>query len=120
MVHNEYNKLYEELLQPKNNVSIHQRYLQYLALLVFKSFMRLNVEFKWSYFNEKPIPHDLRKRTKVFLPPVKSFHLGLNYLQFRGRILWNNPLSSIKNSQTINKLKTKLKNLGNIHCTCGV
>ena len=42
------------------------------------------------------------------------------YVQFRGRILWNNPLLSIKNSQTINKLKAKLKNWGNIHCTCGV
>ena len=61
-----------------NNVSIHQRHLQYLALEVFKSLIHLKTEFMWSYFNENPIPSDLRKGIKVFLPPVKSFRFGLN------------------------------------------
>ena len=118
VVYNEYNKSYGELLQINNNVSIHQRHLQYLALEVFKSLMHLNPEFMWSYFNENPIPYDLRKGIKVFLPPVKSFRFGLNSIQFRGSSLWNNLPSSIKNSQTINEFKVKLKNLVNIHCTC--
>ena len=120
MVYNEYNKSYGELLQLNNNVSIHQRHLQYLALEVFKSLMHLNPEFMWSYFNENPIPYDLRKGTKVFLPPVKSFRLGLNSVHFRGSILRNNLPSSIKKSQTINEFKAKIKNLGSIHCTCGL
>ena len=120
VVYNEYNKSYGELPQLNNNVSLHQRHLQYLALEVFKSLMHLNPEFMWSYFNENPIPYDLRKGIKVFLPPVKSFRFGLNSIHFRGSILWNNLPSSIKNSQTINEFKVKLKNLGNIHCTCGV
>ena len=120
VVYYEYNKSYQELLQLNNIVSIHQRHLQYLALQVFKSLMHLNPEFMWSYFNEKPITYDLKKGTKVFLSPVKSFRLGLNSVHFRGIILWNNIPSSIKNSQTINEFKVKLKNLGNIHCTCGV
>ena len=120
MVYNEYNKSYQELLQFNNMVSIRQKHLQYLALEVFKSLMHLNPEFMWFYFNEKPNTYDLRKGTKVFPPPVKSFRLGLNSLYFRGSILWNNLPSSIKNSQTINEFKVKLKNLGNIHCTCGV
>ena len=82
--------------------------------------MHLNPEFIWSYFNENPIPYDLRKGVKVFLPPVKSFCFGLNSIHFRGSSLWNNLPSSIKNSQTINEFKIKLKNLGNIYCTCGV
>ena len=83
--------------------------------------MHLNPGFMWSYFNENPILYDLRKRIKAFLPPVKSFRFGLNSsIHFRGSILWNNLPSSIKNSQTINEFKVKLKNLENIHCTCGV
>ena len=120
VVYNEYNKSYRELLQLNNNVSIHQRHLQYLALEVFKSLMHLNPEFMWSYFNENPIPYDLRKGIKVFLPQFKSFRFDLNSIRFRGSILWNNLPSSIKNSQTINEFKVKLKNLGNIYCTCGV
>ena len=108
------------LLQLNNNVSIHLRHLKSLALEVFKSFMHLNLEFVWSYFNENPILYQLRKGTKVFLPPFKSFHLGLISVHFRGSILWNNLPSSIKNCQNINEFKTKLKNLGNIYYTCGL
>ena len=108
------------LLQLNNNVSIHLRHLKSLALEVFKSFMHLNLEFVWSYFNENPILYQLRKGTKVFLPPFKSFHLGLISVHFRGSILWNNLPSSIKNSQNINEFKAKLKNLGNIYYTCGL
>ena len=82
--------------------------------------MQLNPEFMWSYFNENPISYDLRKEINVFLPPVKSFRFGINSIHFRGSILWNNLPSSIKNIQTINEFKVKLKNLENIHCTCGV
>ena len=48
VVYNEYNKSYGELLQLNNNVSIHQRHFQYVALEVFKSLMHLNPEFMWS------------------------------------------------------------------------
>ena len=120
VVYNQYNKSSAELLQLNNNVSIHQRHLQYLALEVSKSFMHLNPKFMWSYLNDNPIPCDLRNGIKVFLPLVKSFRSGLNSTHFRGSILWNNLPSSIKNSQTINEFKVKLKKLGNIHCTCGV
>ena len=39
--------------------------------------MHLNPKFMWYYFNENPIPYDLRKGAKIFLPPDKSFRLGL-------------------------------------------
>ena len=120
VVYNEYNKSYGELLQLNNNVSFHQRHLQYLALEVFKSLMHLNPEFMWSYFHENPMPYDLRKGINVFPEPVQSFRFGLNSIHFRGSILWNNLPSSIKNSQTINEFKIKLNNLGDIYCTCGV
>ena len=42
MVYIEYNKS-SELLQLNNNVSVHQRHLQYLALEVFNSLMHLNL-----------------------------------------------------------------------------
>ena len=120
VVQNEYNKSCGDLLQLNNNMSIHERHLQYLALEGFKSLMHRNPEFMWSYFDKNPIPSDLRNGIKIFLPPVKSFRFGLNSIHYRGSILWNNLPSSIKNSQTINEFKVKLKNLGNIHCTCGV
>ena len=98
VVYNEYNKSYKELLQLNKNVSIHQRHLQYQALEVFKSLVHLNPEFMWSYFNEKPTPHDLRKRIKVFRPPLQSFYPDLNSVHFRRSTLQNNLPLSIRNS----------------------
>ena len=86
---------------------------------IFKSLIHLNQEFLWSCLHENSIPYDLRKEPKVFLPPVKSFRLGLNSVHFRWSALWNSLPSSIKNSQTTNEFKAKLKYLGNIHCACG-
>ena len=83
VIYNEYNKSYEELLQLNNNLSIHQRHLQYLILEIFKSLIHLNLEFLWSCLHENSIPYDLRKEAKVFLPPVKSFRLSLNSVHFR-------------------------------------
>ena len=122
VIYNEHNKSYEELLQLNNNVFIHQRHLQYLALKVFQSFMSANPEFMWFYFNENPIPYDLRKGTKLLLPPVKSFDLGLNSAYFRGSILRDSLLSSIENSRTINEFKAKLKNVRmlTVHVVCVV
>ena len=62
----------------------------------------------------------LKNGFKAFLPPVKSFRFDLSSIHFRGSILWNNLPSSIKYSQTITEFKVKLKNMGNIHSTCGV
>ena len=53
----EFNKLYDELLELNNALSIHQRRLRYLAIEVFKSIMHLNPQFMWSYFEEKPMTY---------------------------------------------------------------
>ena len=113
----EFNKLYDELLELNNALSIHQRHLRYLAIEVFKSIMHLNPQFMWSYFEEKPMPYNLRDGSKLVLPKTKSSRFGINSLQFRGSFLWNNLPVSLKNCQSLNEFKRELKNLGNIHCT---
>ena len=119
MVYNGYKKSHRELLQLNNSVSIHQRHLQYLGLEGFKSLMDLNPEISGLTLMRTLFRLTYKKGIKVFLPPVKSFRFGPNSIHFRGSILWNNLPSSIKNSQIINEFKVKLKNLGNIQCTCG-
>ena len=56
--------------------------------------------------------------SKLALPKTKSSRSGINSLQFRGSLLWNNLTVSVKDCQSLNVFKLELKNLGNIHCTC--
>ena len=50
VIHNDYQKPYDELLDINKDVNIHQKCLHILALEVFKSIMHINPEFMWSYF----------------------------------------------------------------------
>ena len=45
VVHYDFNKSYDELLELNNDLSIHQKYLRYLTIEVFKSIMHLNPQF---------------------------------------------------------------------------
>ena len=118
VVYDDFNKSYDELLELNNDLFIHQRHLCYFVIEVFKSIMNLNPQFMWSYFEEKPMTYNLRDGSKLALPKTKSTRFGINSLQFRGTLSWNDLAVSLKSCQSLNEFKLELKNLGNIHCTC--
>ena len=118
VVYDDFNKSYDELLELNNDLFIHQRHLCYFLIEVFKSIMNLNPQFMWSYFEEKPMTYNLRDGSKLALPKTKSTRFGINSLQFRGSLSWNDLAVSLKSCQSLNEFKLELKNLGNIHCTC--
>ena len=106
VVYSEYHKSYDELLQINKEIE------------VYKSIMQFNPEFMWHCFNTNPIPYNLRKGSRLLIPPAKSVNFGTNSVTFRGSLLWNNLPLRLKNSQTIDDFKSELKNLGKLHCTC--
>ena len=66
VIHNGYQRSYDELLGINKHVNIHQKYLHILALEVFKSITKVNPEFMWSYFNENTFPYNLRNGNILF------------------------------------------------------
>ena len=90
VVYSEYHKSYEELLQINKDISIHQKHLSILAFEVYKSIMQFNPESMWHCFNTNPIPYNLRKESRLLIPPAKSVNFGTNSATFRGSLLWNN------------------------------
>ena len=72
VIHNDYQKSYDELLDINKDVNIHQKHLCILDLEVFKSILHVNPEFMWSYFNEHTPPYNLRNGNRLLLlPPAK-------------------------------------------------
>ena len=47
--YNEYEKNYKDLHADHDEISIHQKHLQYLAIEVFKSANKLNPQFMWCF-----------------------------------------------------------------------
>ena len=112
------NKNYDELLRNNNEVTIHQSHLRALICEVFKSSNNLNPKFMWSHFVFKNITYNIRKGHLMKLPAAKSTSYGINSVSFRACLLWSSLPQSIKYSESIVELKAKMKDLGNIDCSC--
>ena len=108
------NKTYEELLELRETVSIHQRHLRFLVTEVYKSTSYLNSKFMCSFFTHKEIPYNLRKGQVLSLPPARSTYYGTNSVHFRGSLIWNNLPSYIKSSRSVCEFKNNIKNFRNI------
>ena len=120
IVYGVYDESYENLLNRSDDISIHQKHLRYLAIEVYKSLAKLNPGFMWNFFERNHAPYNLRRGDLLLLPPAKSIRYGVNSLAFRGSLLWNNLPPQVKESQTLEEFKNRIKNLRSICCTCTV
>ena len=71
VVYSEYHKSYEDLLQINKGISTHQKHLSILTLEVYKSIMQFNLEFMWHCFNTNPISNNVRRGSRLLIPPAK-------------------------------------------------
>ena len=110
------NESYEELLILNNEVSIHQKQLRILATEFFKSLADLNPDFMKSYFTTKEIPYCLLNGNFLKIPSVRSTRYGTNSILFRAYLVWNKLPLSVKQSQSLNEFKSKIKVLKKINC----
>ena len=94
-----------------NEITIHQKHLHALICEVFKSLNNSNPEFMWFYFTFKNITYNIRNGPLLKLPNAKSTYYGINSVHFRACL-------SVKHSESILELKRKLKELGNVDCSC--
>ena len=89
IVYNEYEKNYKDLLADHDEISIHQKHLQFLAIEIFKSTNKLNPQFMWCFFENHDISCNWRCGSVVKLPVTNTKKYGINSLNFRGAMLWN-------------------------------
>ena len=74
----------------------------------------------WNYFNFSTLPYDLRKANKVNFPETRTCRYGINCQLFRGVSLWNNLPRNVKESDSLEEFKEKIKKIGNLTCSCVV
>ena len=120
IAYNNYDKSYQDLSNFGNYIFIHQKHLRLLAIEVYKLLMNINPDFMRDFFNKNPLQYNLRKGDINYIPPARFSCYGINFLAFRENLLWNSLPSNVKESHNLEELKLKLRNLGNIHCTCAV
>ena len=120
-----YEKSYEDLLLMNDDISIHQNHLHFLATeifnksSIFNSINNLNPLLMWNWFSFKLILYESRKGNVMHFPLVPSTWHEINYLLFSGTLLGNILFPhKIKENNTTEVLKVKLKEIGNVSCIC--
>ena len=112
------NKIYKELLELSETVSIHQRHLKFLINEIYKSTLYLNPKFMSSFFTHKEISYNLSKSQMFSLPPVRSTYCGTNTVHFRGSLIWNNLPNYIKSRASVCEFENNKKNFRDIDSGC--
>ena len=109
---------YDDLLALDNKLKTDQKHLQFPTIEMHKSKNKLNPSFMRKTHKMKNIPYPLRMGTSLSIPNVNYQKYGINSLNFRESLLWNNLLIKFKKFNFPQKFKLLLKQSGNLPCTC--
>ena len=112
------NLSFEELLKLDNSFSIHHRNLQKLATEMYKIKHKISPTLVQELFPNYENIHDLRSAKCWETSNVRTVGFGTETLLYRGQKTWLLLPDSIKNSNSLQEFKNKIKNWLPIGCTC--
>ena len=112
------NLSFQELLDKDNSVTIHHRNLQRLATEMYKIKNNLSPLLLQEIFPPYNQTHDLRNKRFCKSSNVRTVLYGTETISYRGPKIWEILPWSIKNSNSIDEFKNKIKLWKPTRCTC--
>ena len=118
IVYKNANLSFEELLKLDNSFSIHHRNLQKLATEMYKIKHKISPVLVQELFPNYENIHNLRNEKSWETTNIRTVGFGTETFLYRGQLTWHLLPDSIKNSNSLNEFKNKIKNWLPIGCTC--
>ena len=109
---------FDELLVLANDVTVHQKNLQRLAIEMFKVKNKIAPTPFQNLFEERDVLHTLRNQTTWVIPKMRTVHYGTETIRYRGPLIWETLPSDLKEARTLQIFKSKIKQIRKIDCTC--
>ena len=119
IVYNDDKSTFSELLNIDRSVSIHHRNIRLLALEVYKFTKGFSPPVVNEIFEKRNyVGPSLRSQSNLKLPKINSESKGKSSMRYLGTLIWNIVPSHIKNSQSINEFKNRIKTWIPEKCPC--
>ena len=118
IAYKDYESSFNTLLERDTSVTIHTKNLQILMIEMFKTKENINPPFMKEIFRERNITYNLRNNNEFMLPRAKTVTYGTETIKYRGQRLWLSLPQHIKNAQSVNEFKNKIKSWNGAECTC--
>ena len=109
LVYKNENSSFQELLGKDNSITIHQRYLQRLAIEMYKINNHLSPLPMQELFTEKINKHDLRNKKCWESYNVTTVRYGAETIRYRGPKTCELVPTVIRESKSLNEFKDKIK-----------
>ena len=109
---------FQELLDKDNSVSIHQRNVRVLALEIYKVLYNHSPPILNDIFIPSQHNYDLRRNDTLERRRVNSVRFGTESISFLGPKIWDMIPKDIKESETVQIFKAKIKKWIPRDCPC--
>ena len=136
MAYSDYESSFEDLLDKDCTVTIHKRNLRALATEMYKVSNNLCPMFMNDLFTELSIPYNTRSTTKVeidsndkckdskksnfLIPNINTVSYGNKSVRYLGPKIWELVPDDMKNAQSLEDFKSKVKILKFENCPCNL
>ena len=110
VIYSEKQSSFKTLLEKDGSVSVHNRNLQILATEMYKIKNDLSSLIVTELFQQRNEQHyDLRKNSQFTIPTIRTVYHGSESISFLGPKIWNILLDRLKNVNSIEAFKMKIK-----------
>ena len=112
MIYNDQMSSFQELLDKDNSFTVRHFNIQSLAIEMFKVINNIGDLFT-TYHS-----YNLRSKSKFVVPSARTVHNGQNSIQYYGPLIWSMIPGYIKDSETLDIFKGKIRKWKTINCPC--
>ncbi len=118
IAYKDYSSSFATLLEKDRSVTVHEKNMQLLMTEMFKTINNLNPPFMNEIFLQRSSAYNLRNINTFMVPKVNTVNHGTETVQYRGQRIWQSVPQEIKDANSVQQFKNKIKFWKNVDCDC--
>ena len=120
LIHNDYDKSFNDLLNIDNEVTFHTKNIQKLMIEVYKYVNGLSNSITNVIFSKRSIKYNLRNYRELASTRKLTNRYGLESVSYKASQLWQTVPMEIRNSCSLETFKLRIKSWAANNCPCWV